>query len=70
MLWSNTLKSSQCIASKEANLVCLWKLHVYTLCPSMKLPCASRPYAAKHFVVLAGDNEYLYTFMILEFSGL
>lgn len=43
---------------------------MYTLCPSMKLPCASRPYAAKHFVVLAGDNEYLYTFMILEFSGL
>lgn len=43
---------------------------VYTLCPSMKLPCVPRLYAAKHFVVLAGDNEYLYTFMMLEFSGL
>lgn len=43
---------------------------MYTLCPSMKPPCAPRPYAAGHFVALAGENEYLYTFMILEFSGL
>lgn len=71
MLRSNTLKSSQCVTSEEANLVCLWKSHVYTLCPSMKLPCAPRLYAARHFVVIAGDNEeYLYTFMIPEFSGL
>ena len=70
MLRNNTLKSSQGETSEEANLVCLWESHVSTLCPSMKLPCAPRPYAARHLVVIAGCNEeYLYTFMILEFSG-